>query len=121
MHVAGGAQEQIVSEASGDDSESNALKPAPTLPKLKKTAPVVPTRGTAAGEGTPSSSKKQGNKEGKESDKAKETDDEDGDKEEEEEDLDQVLERHKKRKRAPASHIFKTSQIYQREFHSSKH
>ena len=57
MHAAEAVQEQIVTEAPADDSEPTA--PAPTLPKLKKTAQLVPTRGTAAGKGTPSSSKKQ--------------------------------------------------------------
>ena len=104
-HAAEAAQEQIVSEAPVDDSESTAPKPAPTLPKLKKTAQDVPTRGTAAGKGAPSSSKKQAKEKGKEPDKAEETDNEDGDKEEEHEDLDQVLETQQKRKRAPASHF----------------
>ena len=53
VHVAKAAQEQIVSQAQADDNESAAPKPAPTLPKMKKTAQVVPTRGTAAGKGTP--------------------------------------------------------------------
>ena len=53
VHVAEAAQEQIASKAPVDDSESTAPKPAPTLPKLKKIAQVVPTRGTAAGKGTP--------------------------------------------------------------------
>ena len=43
LHAAEAAQEQIVSEAPVDDSEY-APKYAPTLPKLKKTAQVVPTR-----------------------------------------------------------------------------
>ena len=85
-------KKQIVAEALVDDSESTTTKPAPTLPKLKKTANVLPTWGTAAREGTPASSKKQAKEKGKESDKAEETDDEDGDEEEEEQDLHQVLE-----------------------------
>ena len=89
--VAEGAQEQIVSEAPVEDSQSTTTKPAPTLPKLKKSAQVVPTRGTAAGKGIPSSSKKQAKEKGKELDKAEETADEDGNEEEVEEDLDQVL------------------------------
>ena len=80
-----------------DDSESNVPKPACT-------AQVTPPRATAAGKGTPSSSKKAKEK-GKESDKAEETDNEDGDREEEGEDLEQVLETQLKRKRAPASHF----------------
>ena len=67
LHAAEAVQEPIVTEAPADDSESPA--PAPTLPKLKKTAQVVPTLGTAAGKGTPSSSKKQEKAKGKESDK----------------------------------------------------
>ena len=79
VHAAEAAQEQIVSEAPVDDSESTAPKPAPTLPKLKKTAKLVPTRGTAAGKGNPSSSKKQAKEKGQELDKAEETDAKDGD------------------------------------------
>ena len=102
MHAADAAQEQIVSEAPVDESESTAPKPAPTMPELKKTAQVVPTRGTAAGKRTPSNSKKQAKEKGKESDKTEEADDEDGDEEEEDE---QVLETQPKRKRAPTSHF----------------
>ena len=76
VHSAEDAREQIVSETPVDDSASTAPKPAPTLPKLKKTAPVVPTRGTAAGKGTSSSSKKQAKEKGKQSNKAEETHDE---------------------------------------------
>ena len=46
-----------MTEAPADDTEPVAA--APTLPmqaKVKKTAKVVPTQGTAAGKGTPSSS-----------------------------------------------------------------
>ena len=49
-----------MTEAPADNTEPVA--PAPTLPsqgKVKKTAKVVPTQGTAAGKGTPWSSKKQ--------------------------------------------------------------
>ena len=53
VHAAEAVQEQIVTEAPVDDGQSTA--PAPTLPKLKETAQTVPDRGTAAGEGTPSS------------------------------------------------------------------
>ena len=105
MHAAEAAQEQIVFEATGDDTESTAPKPAPTLLKLKKTDRVVPTRGTAPRKGTPSSSKKQAKEKGTEPDRAEETDDEDGDEEEEDEDLEQVLETQQNRKRAPASHF----------------
>ena len=73
MHAAEAVQEQIVTEAPADNSEPTA--PAPTLPKLKKTAPVVPTRGTATRKGTPSRSKKQAKGEGKKSDKPGESDD----------------------------------------------
>ena len=84
------SQEQIVTEAPVDDSKSSAPKPAPTLPKLKTTAQVVPTRGTAAGKGTASGSKKQAKGKGKESDKPEESDGNDGDEEKEEEDPAQV-------------------------------
>ena len=57
MHAAEAAREPIVSEVPVEETESTAPKPAPTLPKLVKTPQVVPTRGTAAGKGTPSSSK----------------------------------------------------------------
>ena len=60
VHAAEAVQEQIVTEAPADNTE--LVAPAPTLPsqaKLKKTANVVPTQVTAAGKGTPSSSKKQ--------------------------------------------------------------
>ena len=88
-----------------DKTESTAPKAVPTLPKhLKKIAEVVPTRGTAARKGTPSSSKKQAKKKGKESEKTEESDDDDDDKEEED-DLEQVLEPLQKRKRAPACHF----------------
>ena len=103
--VAEATQKQIVSQAPDDDSESTAPKPAPTLSKLKKTAQVVPTRGTAAGKGTPSSSKKQAKEKGKGSDKAEETHNDDGDKESEEDDLDQVLGTQQKRKGAPTSSL----------------
>ena len=60
VHVAEAVQEEVVAEAPADDTDPVA--PAPTLPmqaKVKKAAKVVPTQGTAAGKGTPSSSKKQ--------------------------------------------------------------
>ena len=60
VHAAEAVQEDVVTEAPADDTEPVA--PAPTLPmqaKVKKTANVIPTQGTAAGKGTPSSSKKQ--------------------------------------------------------------
>ena len=105
MHAAGAAHKQIVTEAPVDNSECSAPKPAPTLPKLKKTAQVVPTRGTAAGKGNPSSSKKQAKGKGKESDKPEESDNEDADEATEEQDPAQILETEQKRKRAPASHF----------------
>ena len=95
-----------MTEAPADDTEPVA--PAPTLPmqaKVKKTAKVIPTQGTAARKGTPSSCKKQAKGKDKESDKPGESDDDDADKEEEEEDPDQVLETQPKRKRAPAAHL----------------
>ena len=76
MRVAQAAQEQIVSDAPVDNGESTTTKPAPTLPKLKQTAQVVRTRGTAAGKGNPSSSKRQAKEKAKKSDKAEATDDE---------------------------------------------
>ena len=97
--------EQIVTEAPVNESESTARKPAPNLPKLKKTAQIVPTRGTAAGMGTPSSSRKQGKEKGKESDKPEESEDDNADKETEDEHPEQVLETQQRRKRAPASHF----------------
>ena len=105
MHAAEAVKVQIVSLARVDDSECTTTKPAPTLPKLKKTAEVVPFPGTAAESGTLSSSKKQAKEEAKELDTCEETDDEDNDKEEEEEDLDQVLETQQKQKPAPTSHV----------------
>ena len=60
VQAAEAVQEDVVTEAPADDTEPVA--PAPTLPmqaKVKKTANVIPTQGTAAGEGTPPSSKKQ--------------------------------------------------------------
>ena len=60
VHAAEAAQEDVVTEAPAEETEPVA--PAPTLPmqpKVKKTAKVISTQGTAAGEGTPSSSKKQ--------------------------------------------------------------
>ena len=106
VHAAQAVQEEVVAEAPADDTEP--IAPAPTLPmqaKVKKTAKVVPTQGTAAGKGTPSSSKKQAKGKEKESDKPGESDDDDADEEEEEEDPEQVLETQPKRKRAPAAHF----------------
>ena len=95
-----------MTEAPADDTEPVA--PAPTLPmqgKVKKTAKVIATQGTAAGKGTPSSSKKQAKGKEKELDKPAESDDGDVDEEEEEEDPEQVLETQQIRKRAPAAHF----------------
>ena len=106
VHAAEAAQEEVVTEAPADDTEPVA--PAPTLQgqtKMKKTAKVVPTQGTAAGKRTPSSSKKQAKGNEKELDKPAESDDDDADEEEEEEDPEQVLETQPKRKRAPAAHF----------------
>ena len=106
MHAAEAVQEDVVTEAPADDTESVA--PAPTLPmqaKVKKTAKVIPTQGTAAGKGTPSSSKKKAKGNEKELDKPTESDDDDIDEEEEEEDREQVLETQQKRKRAAAAHF----------------
>ena len=106
VHAAEAVQEDVVTEAPADDTEPVAA--APTLPmqaKVKKTAKVIPTQGTAAGKETPSSSKKQAKGKEKESDKPAETDDDDTDEEEEEEDLEQVPETQQKRKRAPAAHF----------------
>ena len=104
VHAAEAVQEDVPTEAPADDTEPVA--PAPTLPmqaKVKKATKVIPTQGTAAGKGTPSSSKKQAKGKEKESDKPAESDDDDTDEEEEEEDTEQVLETQQKRKRAPAA------------------
>ena len=98
--------EDAVTEAPADDTEPVA--PAPTLPmqaKVKKTAKVIPTQGTAAGKGTPLSSKKRAKGKEKGSDKPAESDDDDADREEKKEDPEQVLESQQKRKRAPATHF----------------
>ena len=82
--------------------------PAPTLPsqaKVKETAKVVPTQGTAAGKGTPSSSKKQAKGKVKQLDNLGESDDDDANEEEEEEAPEQVPETQQKHKRAPAAHF----------------
>ena len=95
-----------MTEAPADDTDPVA--PAPTLPmqaKVERTAKVIPTQGTAAGKGTPSSSKKQAKGEEKKSDKPAESDDDDTDEEEEEDDPEQVLETQQKRKRAPVAHF----------------
>ena len=85
MHAAQACQEEDVSESPVHDSESTAS----TLPKMKKTAQVVPTRGPAAAEGTTSSSKEKAKEKGKASDNAEETKNEEADKEVEEEDAQQ--------------------------------
>ena len=105
VHTAEAAREQIVADAPVDNSEYTATKTAPTLPKMKKTAEVVPSRGTAAEKRTASSSRKQAKEKEKESDKAEGTDNEDADEEDEEEDLDQVLETKQKQKQAPTCHV----------------
>ena len=74
VHAAEAVQEHVVTEAPAEDTEPVA--PAPTLPmqaKVKKTAKVIPTQGTAARKGTPSSSKKQAKGKEKESDKPAES------------------------------------------------
>ena len=70
VHAAEAVQAEVVTEAPTDDTEPVA--PTPTLPmqtKVKKTAKVVPTQGTAAGKGTPSRGKEQAKGKEKESDK----------------------------------------------------
>ena len=111
VHAAEAVQEDVVTEAPADDTEPVA--PAPTLPlqaKVKQTTNVIPTQGTAAGKGTPSSSKKQAKGKDKELDKPGESDDDDADEEEEEEDSELVLETQQKRKRAPAAHFDASSE-----------
>ena len=106
VHAAAVVQEDVVTEAPADDTEPVA--PQPTLPlqaKVKKTANVIPTQGSAAGKKTPSSSKKQAKGKEKASDKPAESDDDNTDEGEEEEDTEQVLETQQKRKRAPAAHF----------------
>ena len=106
MNAAEAFQEQIVTTAPADDTEPVA--PAPTLPsqaKVRRTAKVVPTQGTAARKTTPWSSKKPAKGKEKESEGPGESDDNDSDEETEEEDLEQVLETQVKRKRAPAAHF----------------
>ena len=106
VHAAELVQEDVVTEAPADDTEPVA--PAPTLPmqaKVKKAAKVIPTQGTAAGKGTPSSSKKQAKGKEKKSDRPAESDDDDADKEQEEDDPEVVLETQQKRKPAPAAHF----------------
>ena len=88
--------------------DTELVAPAPILPmqaKVKKTAKVIPTQGTAAGKETPSSSKKQAKGNEKKSDKPTESDDDDTNEEEEEEDPEQVLETQQKRKRTAAAHF----------------
>ena len=66
VHAAEAVQEQVVTEAPADDTEPVA--PAPTLQseaKVKKTAKVVPTQGTAAGRGTPRVARSQQNEKGR--------------------------------------------------------
>ena len=106
MHDAEAVREDVVTEVPADDTEPVA--PAPTLPmqtKVKQTAKLVPTQGTAAGKGTPSGGKKQAEGKEKKSDNPAESDDDDADEEGEEEDMEQVLETQQKRKRAPAAHF----------------
>ena len=106
VHAAEAVQEDVVTGAPADDTEHVA--PAPTLPmqaKVKKTAKVIPTQGTAAGKGTPSRSKKQAKAKEKELDKPVESDIDNADEEEEEEDPEQVLDTQQKCKRAPAAHL----------------
>ena len=70
VHAAEAVQEHIVIEAPADKTEPVA--PAPTLPspaKVNNTANVVPTQGSAAGERTPSNSRKGAKGKEKESDK----------------------------------------------------
>ena len=105
VHAAEAAQKQIVSEAPLDDSDSTTTELAPTLPKMKNAAQLVPTPGTAAGKGTPSSGRRQAREKGKESDQAEEMDNEDAGEKDEEEDPDQVLQTQQKRKQAPTSHF----------------
>ena len=73
--------------------------------EVKKTAKVIPTQGTAAGKGTPSSSKKQAKGKDKASDKPGESDDDNADEKEKEEDPEQVLDTQLNRYRAPAAHF----------------
>ena len=104
VHAAEAVQEDVLTEAPADDIEPVA--PAPTLPmqaKVKNTATVIPTQGTAAGKGTPWSSKKQAKGKQKESDKPARSDNDDADEEEEKEDPEQVLKTQHKRKQAPAA------------------
>ena len=106
VHAAEAVQEDVLTEAPADDTEPVA--PAPTLPmqaKVKKTAKVIRTQGTAARKGSPSSSKKQTKGKEKESEKPADSDDGDANEEEEEEDPEQVLETQQKRKREPAAHF----------------
>ena len=106
MHAGKAVRKDVVTEAPADDTEPVA--PAPTLPmqaKVKKTFKVVPTKGTAAAKGTPSSGKKQAKGKAKESDRPAASDDDDADEEEEEEDTEQVLETEQKRKQTPAAHF----------------
>ena len=104
VHASEPAQEKIVTQAPVDKSESTAPKPAPTLPKLKEIAQVVPTQSTVAGEGTPSGGKRQAKEKGKESDKPEVSDDDDVN-EDSENDSEQVLEPQQKWMRVPASHF----------------
>ena len=97
VHAAEALPEQDVFEALVDASESTS----PTLPKMKKSTQVVPTRGTAAGKGTPSSSKKKAKEKGKDSDKAEATEDEEAHEEVKEEDAEQVRQT-QNQKRTPA-------------------
>ena len=106
MQAAEVVKKDVMTEAPADDTEPVA--PEPTLlmqAKVKKTAKVIPTQGTAAGIGTPSSSKMQAKGKDKESDKPRESDNDDDDEVVEEQDAEQVLETQPKRQRAPAAHF----------------
>ena len=96
VHTAEAPQEEDVSEASVDESESTA----PTPPQMKRTAKVVPTLGIAARNETPLSNKKKAKEKGKESEKAEDTEDEEADEEVEQDDLEHVMGT-RKRKQTP--------------------
>ena len=72
LHAGEAAHEQEVSEAPVPAIESTV----PTLPKMKKTAQIVPTRSTAVRKETPSSGNKKAKERGKESNKADGAEDE---------------------------------------------
>ena len=112
VHAAEAVREQIVTEAPADDGEP--VVPAPTLPSLanvKKIAKVVPTQGTAAGKGAPSSSKKPAKGQEKESDKPGDSDDDDADEETEEEDPAQVPEYWRPSRRASGQPLLTSMRV----------